>query len=177
MSFSKEAGDYFRKIQEDNRRRMRLPTATEITNSSLSRVPFTIVRIAMLYEIAMSGKLHISVDALRLAQEYVEFGHRCYVHFYESMRSDKDRNRLHDRIVQTVQANSMRMTWSELLNRVTRHGQWKAKEFKVALRTLAARGAIRFESNPNTYFPDVILGARDARTDAGAEVGTQEVQQ
>jgi hypothetical protein len=167
MHFSKKASGYFRKIQEDNRRRMRLPTATEITNSSLSRMPFTIVRIAMLYEIAMSGKRQISADALRLAQAYVEFGHRCYVHFYEVMPSNKDLSRLHGRIVRTLEVNNERMPHSGLLNRVTRHRQWTEKEFKAALETLAARRTIRFEPNPNpnAHFPDIILVAQAEGSD------------
>ena len=155
MKLSPDAAKAFREIQSDNRRRM--DVANDIVNSNLSRMPFTIIKTAMLYEVAMSSNLTISLEALQLAQNFVELGHRCYVHFFDEMSESWQKDRLVNRIVVTLRRNGGRLSHSELLRQATRHGEWDANAFKAELRVLSERKVIRLEPNSPAHYPDVVL--------------------
>ena len=163
MQLSPAAAHAFREVQRDNRQRM--DSANDIVNSNLSRMPFTIIKVAMLYEVAMSGQHTISLEALQLAQNFVELGHRCYVRFFHEMAVKRQQDRLIDRIVRTLRRNERRLSHSELLRQTTRHGEWNAEEFKAALLVLADRGMVRFDPSPPAQFPDIILVAQDEGPD------------
>ena len=155
MRLSPEAQQAFLEIQRDNR--LRMDSAPDVVNSNLSRMPFTIIKVAMLYEVAMSGNLTISLEALQLAQTFVELGHRSYVEFFYEMDMSRKQARLIERIIQILQRNQGRVAHSDLLKQATRHGECHAHEFKEALKVLAEREEIRFEDNPQAHYRDIVL--------------------
>ena len=141
-------------IQQDNRRRLRANPSEQIA-SNLTRMPHTVLRVAMLYQLAIDGKLAITPTALELASQYVEFCHRCYCRFFGRMRDDRGA-RLADRIVRHLHRSGGRLPHSPLFNRVSTHGECDATDFRDALEVLRARGEVRFEESA-AYFPDVVL--------------------
>ncbi len=156
MRLSEKARKLWLLIQRENRQRLDEASSNQVA-SNLSRIPFTVLRVAMLYEAAMSGRLEISADAVELAYNYVDFCHRCYLHFAGEMQKGWFAQ-LQERIIGVLQRLGPRMTYSHLLNRVSTHGECDAKTFKAALENLEDRGLIRrLPSESSAKNPDVEL--------------------
>lgn len=165
MSFAPDAAEAFATIQRDNRGRLR-DNPAEVIASNLNRMPFFVVRVAMLFQIATDGKRTISGSTLRLAQQYVELQHRHYCKFVREYAVDKS-IRLQERILTTLRRNNGCMSYSTLLNRVSTHGECNAAMFRAALATLEEMEKIKRVDNPDNpkaRFPDVELLAPQAPT-------------
>jgi len=155
MQFSSGARKQWEQIQQENRKRLNENPPNQVA-SNLSRMPFTILRVAMLYEIASTAELEISSESLELAHQYVNFCHDCYRFFCGEMQKTNFA-RLQERIVDVLEKNTGHCTYSYLFNRVSTHAECYAKTFRDALDSLEDRSRIRRAKNPTTKFPDVIL--------------------
>lgn len=155
MRLSEQAQKAWLSIQKENRKRLNENPSNQIA-SNLSRMPFTTLRVAMLYQIAMSGGLEISTDALELAYNYVDFCHRCYLFFSGEMQKTNFA-RLQERMVEVLRRNGGHCTYSHLFNRVSTHGECYAKTFRDALESLEGRGLVARPQNQNAKNPDVLL--------------------
>lgn len=153
MSLSSEAESLWLELQQENRRRLD-GNPPDLIAAYLSRMPFTMLRIAMLYEAATSGGPEISAQSLTLAARFGELCRGSYLRFLGSTERNDDQ-RLEERILGVVNRARDRLAYSKLLKKVTRHGQWTATEVRSALQRLAVRGAIHRVDNPATKFPDV----------------------
>ena len=155
MRFSPEAERLWIEMQRQNRCLLD-DNPPEAVASYIARAPFATIRVAMIFEAATTGKCVISASTLILASGFTEMCRHNYLHFLGEMGKSSGQL-LEDRAVETLKRNGGLLSHSELLKRLTKHGQWQAAEFKVALQHLAAEGLIRLVSNPATKFPDVIL--------------------
>ena len=155
MRLSDKAQRAWLLIQKENRKRLNENPMNQIA-SNLSRMPFTILRVAMLYEIVISGGLEISPDAIELAYNYVDFCHRCYLFFSGEMLKTNF-GRLQERMIEVLRRKEGHCTYSHLFNRVSTHGECHAKTFRDALESLEGRGLIVRPENPNAKYPDVLL--------------------
>lgn len=158
MYLTTEATVVFTAIQRDNRDRLRA-NPPEAIASNLNRMPFFMLRVAMLFQLATDDQSAISESALRFAQQYVELQHRHYCEFVAVYAVDKA-SRLQKRILTTLEHYCPAVTpmpHSKLFNRVSTHGECNATTFRAALTALEEAGKIRFVTNPQAKFPDVAL--------------------
>jgi DNA repair photolyase len=167
MHLSNQAQAAFVVINADNRERLR-KNPPEVIASNLNRLPFMIIKVAMLYQIAIDRNLEITLEALRFAQNLVELQHIHYCRFTGLLQRDKAA-RLQNRILSTLERFGGHMTWSKLHNRVSTHGECDATTFRAALEMLAARDLITLRPNPDAENPDVELKKEtDGTTEAPA---------
>jgi hypothetical protein len=155
MQFSPEAEQAFLEINKENHRRLDEPMPPAI-GSFLSRMPFTILRIAISFEAATSQSLVISRDSVRYAKQHVEQSFENFKYFLGEMRKDKFM-RCCDRILQALNRHGPKLDHSGLFSRVSSHGQYTAKDFKAALRHLDNLGKITFVAKSKGHFPAIKL--------------------